>query len=187
VVTFTLLWIMQFLIATGIDAVTEKRDFKFLDFVRVKETEQLMVEKAKPKKPPEPETPPPDMPPPQADTFDSAGASFGVPDLSGVDINIGMGGSFDNMDGEYLPVVKVNPIYPRRAQQRGLSGYCDVRFTVTRLGTVEDVEIIECSSSLFERASINAARKFKYKPRVVDGEPIDTPGVPHRISFEIEE
>jgi hypothetical protein len=31
-------------------------------------------------------------------------------------------------DGEYLPIVKVAPIYPRRAQTRGISGllYCGI-------------------------------------------------------------
>ena len=101
-------------------------------------------------------------------------------------INIGFGG-FDNVDGEYLPIVKVAPIYPRRAQSRGISGYCILSFTVTRLGTVADPEIVECSSSLFERASTNAALKFKYKPRVVNGEPIDVPGVKHKITFQLED
>ena len=30
-------------------------------------------------------------------------------------INLGGIGGFDNVDGEYLPIVKVAPIYPRRA------------------------------------------------------------------------
>ncbi len=186
-VTFLLLWVMQILIASGMDALTEKRDFKFLDFVRVQETEQLFTEKAKPKKPPEPETQPPDMPPPQADSSANAsGATFGIPDLSGVDIDIGMSGGFAVVDGEYLPIVRVEPIYPRRAQSRGLDGSCTMTFTVNKLGLVEDA-VAECTSSVFERASLNAVAKWKYKPRVVDGEPIDSPGVQTLLTFTLED
>jgi protein TonB len=40
---------------------------------------------------------------------------------------------------------------------------------------------------LFDRAAERAVLKFKYKPRVVDGEPVEVPGVKTRISFQIEE
>ena len=35
------------------------------------------------------------------------------------------------------------------------------------------------------RAAINAALKYKYKPKVVNGEPIDVAGVKTRITFEM--
>jgi protein TonB len=178
---------MQVLIATGKEALTDKSEFRFVDFVRVKQEELLQQKKPKPKKPPDPEQEPPDVPPPQMDSMDTA-QSVNVGRLSvSTDVSIGGIGGFENVDGEYLPIVKVAPIYPRRAQSRGLSGYCILNFTVTRLGTVANVQVDECTSSLFERASVNAAAKFKYKPRVVDGEPIDVPGVRHKITFEIED
>ncbi|MDJ0928505.1 MAG: energy transducer TonB [Gammaproteobacteria bacterium] len=188
VVTFALLWLMQILIATGEKAILEGREFKFVDFVRVERESALETKKPKPKKPPEPDKPPPDMPPPDLDNIDPSAGSVNISPVNvNTDVSIGGIGGFDNVDGEYLPIVKVAPIYPRRAQSRGLSGFCILEFTVTKLGTVADVRTLECSSSLFERASTNAALKFKYKPRVVDGEPIDVPGVKHRISFEIED
>ena len=185
--TFALLWLMQYLIASGEKALTDSDDYKFADFVRVEREETIEQKKPKPKKPPEPDQPPPDIPPPQVDNLDPTGTAISIGSVNvSTGLNIGIGG-FDNVDGEYLPIVKVAPIYPRRAQQRGLSGFCIVSFTVTKLGTVADAQVIECSSSLFERASVNAALKFKYKTRVVNGEPIDVPGVKHRISFEIED
>jgi protein TonB len=126
------------------------------------------------------------MPQPQVDPLDTSNT---------VDISIGrMGmildptrGNFAVVDGDYLPIVKVAPIYPRRAQTRGLEGWCLLEFTVTKTGTVRDARAIECTSSLFQRASVNAAGKFKYKPRVVDGQEIEVPGVQHIIRFEMEE
>ena len=188
VMTFGLLWLMQILIATGKDAISDDRKFEFVDFVRVERPESIEQKKPKPKKPPEPDQPPPDIPPPQVDNVDPASGGVNIAPVNiSSDVNIGGIGGFENVDGEYLPIVKVAPIYPRRAQSRGLSGYCIVSFTVTKLGTVTDPKIIECSSSLFERASLRAVVKFKYKPRVVNGEPIDVPGVKHKITFEIED
>ncbi len=186
VVTFALLWVMQILIATGKDALTNKRDFRFVDFVRIKRDEVVNLDEDKPEKPPEPEQQPPDMPQPQVDqlnTSDTVNISF---NRTGIELDPTRG-NFSIVDGDYLPIVKVAPIYPRRAQTRGLEGYCLLEFTVTRTGTVRDARAIECTSSLFERASVNAAGKFKYKPRVVDGQEIEVPGVQHIIRFEIEE
>ena len=99
-----------------------------------------------------------------------------------------MGGfGFGISDGEYLPIVKVAPVYPARALSRGLSGYVLVEFTVTTNGSVRDVFVVESSSTLFERAASEAALKFKYKPRVIDGTAVEVPGVRNRITFEIAE
>ncbi len=184
-VTFSLLFLMQLLIATGRGALTEAATFRITDFVRVERNEVIETVKPKPEKPPEPEVPP-DMPTPNnADNFDnSMSVSLSAPSLS-ADLNIG-GVGFGVSDGEYLPIVKVAPVYPSRALSRGLEGNCILEFTVTRTGTVQDVTTVECTSSLFERAATQAALKFKYKPRVFDGEPVDVRGVQHLITFLIE-
>ncbi len=185
VVTFGLLFLMQLLIATGRGALTEAASFRITDFVRIERNEVIETIKPKPEKPPEPEIPP-EMPTPNnADTFDNAMAvSLSAPSL-GADFNIG-GVGFGVSDGEYLPIVKVAPVYPNRALTRGLEGNCILEFTVTRTGAVQDVMTVEYTSSLFERAATQAALKFKYKPRVIDGEPVDVRGVQHLITFLIE-
>jgi len=58
---------------------------------------------------------------------------------------------------------------------------------VTMAGTVRDPIILFSTSSLFERAATRAVLKFKYKPRVVDGVPVDVPNVKTRITFQIED
>jgi protein TonB len=90
-------------------------------------------------------------------------------------------------DGEYLPIVKVAPIYPRRAQTRGISGYCIVEYTVTTSGAIRDPRAVDCQpSGVFDKASVKASLKFKYKPRVVDGEPIEVAGVRNKFTYELE-
>ena len=103
------------------------------------------------------------------------------------DIEMSGGFSLGVGEGDYLPIVKVAPIYPARALQRGLEGFCVVMYTVTSLGTIRDPVVMEdqCTSSLFHRASVQAALKFKYKPRVIDGEAVEVPGVQNKFTYEI--
>ncbi|NNC65295.1 MAG: energy transducer TonB [Gammaproteobacteria bacterium] len=183
-VTFGLLFVMQLLIATGRGALSEATSFRVTDFVRVERTETIESKRDQPEKPPEPEQPPEMPTPSQADNFDNSMAvSMAAPAM---DANLSVGGTgFAISDGEYLPIVKVAPVYPNRALTRGLEGYVVVEFTVTPQGTTRDAIVIESTSSLFERAAVEAALKFKYKPRVIDGQAVEVPGVRNKITFEI--
>ena len=183
--TFGILWVMQILIATGEGAITSKYEGRFVDFVRIKKDESLDTKNAKPKKPPEPEEPPPE-PEQQMDDIDTSMETVSIGAVNAnVDVAAGIGG-FNAGEGEYLPIVKVAPIYPNRALSRGIEGYCIIEFVVTRNGTTANGKVIECTSSLFANASLKAGAKFKYKPRVINGTPIDVPGVQHKITFELE-
>jgi protein TonB len=189
VITFGLLFLMQLLIATGARNDKEFDSGRIVDFVRVKREETIERKKPKPKKPPAPEQPPPDMPQPQMDQMDPSAETIGISAPSvGADVNISANFGFSASDGEYLPIVKVAPIYPRRAQSRGLEGYVLLEFVVTAAGTVRDPVVIEADPpGVFDRAAMNAALKFKYKPRVIDGEPVEVPGVRNLIRFELQD
>ncbi len=185
-VTFSLLWVMQYLIVMGVPALGEERTFRFVDFVRVQRDERTETREDKPEPPPTPDAPPPDQPDRQMDNLDMAsGAGFGVsaPSVSH-ELDIGRDGFFS--DGEYMPIVQVAPNYPRRAQMRGLEGYVTLEFTVTRQGTVRDPRVIESSNTVFDSSAIDAVMRFRYRPRVIDGEPVDVPGVRFRITFQLE-
>mgnify|MGYP001196138377 FL=1 len=102
-------------------------------------------------------------------------------------------------DEEYLPLFFVGPKYPRKAQEKGTEGYVVVSFTVTKKGTVKNAEVIEgkCgdmddpksgmrSCSVFNTSSLKAASKLKYKPKVIDGNPVKQDNVLHRYSYLME-
>jgi hypothetical protein len=97
---------------------------------------------------------------------------------------------------DYVPLFKVMPIYPRKAQQRGTQGYAIVKFTITESGSVENVVPVEgyCGDprgpqeimrecSMFNSTSVRAASKLKYKPRIIDGKPVSVDDVIHRFTF----
>ena len=188
VVTLSLLFVMHLLIATGKAALTKPRDRAKLEFVRVKRNEALNTEDFTPEKPPKPPETPPETPPQEIDNMDPNAPTINVPPPTvATDTNIGGPGGMNIAEGDYLPIVRVAPVYPARALSRGLEGYVDLSFTVTTAGTVRDPIILFSTSSLFERAATRAVLKFKYKPRVVDGVPVDVPNVKTRISFQIED
>lgn len=114
----------------------------------------------------------------------AGGIEIGGATMEVAAITTGTGG-FSAADGEYLPIVRVAPQYPSRAQENGIEGYVIVEFTVTAEGTTADVIAVESSHKMFERNAVKAAQKFKFKPRVVDGDPISVAGVQNRIVFEL--
>ena len=67
-----------------------------------------------------------------------------------------------------------------------IEGYVIVEYWVTKTGAVRDPVVIDAKPpGIFNRAAINAALKYKYKPKVINGEPVDVPGVKTRITFEM--
>ena len=187
-ITVSLLFIMQLLIVTGKQALTDPRERHKLEFVRVKRNENLNVEDVVPEKPPKPPETPPETPPQDMDNInpDAPTINISAPDVQASG-DIGGPGGMNIAEGDYLPIVRVAPVYPARALSRGLEGFVDLSFTVTTTGTVKDPIVIQSTSSLFERAAIRAVLKFKYKPRVVDGVPVEVPGVKTRITFMLED
>ena len=190
VVTTGLLWTMQYLIKTADRSLNDRGKLHMVDFVRVRRDESVQRRELKPEKPPSPEKPPETPPTPRLDDVNASADKIAITaapvetsiELSGAGFSLGVG------EGDYLPIVKVAPIYPDRALSRGIEGYCIVEYTVTRQGTTRDPVVLEdqCTSSLFHRSSLAAALKFKYKPRVIDGEAVEVPGVRNKFTFTIE-
>jgi protein TonB len=185
VVTVGLFVIMFTLIKSANHKIDESEATKIADFSMPDVDIDVNVDAAKPDKPEDPEEPPPELDTPiindiQVDTALNMNFS---PKVS---VKIGAGG-MSASDGEYLPIVKVAPIYPNRANSRGIEGYCIVEYTVTTTGATKDATAVDCQpSGYFERASVRAAGKFKYKPRVSDGVPIEVAGVQNKFTYELQ-
>ena len=186
IVTFGLLMLMRAVIANPDAKVEDQSQTHVIELVKVQEDHEVIVEQKLPEPPPPPDEPPPDLPPPSADTDVSVGIPVGQVQIN-TKVDIGGAGGFDS-DGDYLPIIKVSPIYPRRALERGQEGYVKLSFTVTATGSVRDPIVIESvPPKIFDRSAIQAALKFKYKPKMVNGEPIEVAGVMNVIRFEIQD
>jgi len=178
-----------FLMQSLIVVPYEKNDVearKIADIVVPDKEIEVNVKEVKPEKVEDPEEPPPELQPLEFD-MDMDVDVVNLAPSTQVNVSINSSG-MSSGDGEYLPIVKVAPIYPRRAQTRGISGYCIVEYVVTKTGSIRDPIAVDCSpQGVFESASVKAAEKFKYKPRVVDGEPIEVAGVQNKFTYELEQ
>lgn len=183
-VAIGLFYIMQTLVTKEFEQ-QETKARKIADIVVPDKVIETNLKEVKPEKVEDPEEPPPELEPIQFDTDVDMNVANTAPAAS-VSLNISTSG-MSSGDGEYLPIVKVAPIYPRRAQTRGITGYCIVEYTVTTTGAIRDPQPVDCQpAGIFERASVKAALKFKYKPRVVDGEAIEVAGVQNKFTYELE-
>lgn len=182
-----LTWFMHQLIASSQQRLDESTRAHIVDFVRMKREESSATKDRRPTKPTVSQAPPAPAAPDDASQSESTltVSDTQLPDGFGPDLMIsGLG--IASSDGEYLPIVKVAPIYPKRAAMKNLEGSCVVVYTVTANGSTRDVKVVEhmCTDPVFYRPSIQAARKFKYKPRVIDGEAIEVRGVSNRFVYE---
>ncbi|MBT8443967.1 MAG: TonB family protein [Gammaproteobacteria bacterium] len=191
-ITAALLFMMQTLIETGRKALTDSNPVSFAEFVRVKRAEKIEMRDEKPQKI-MPETKPQVVTQViDADT-DVGAIDIGLQNQSIMDVNVGgFGvsaalGDYGMSDAEYMPIVRVVPMYPRQAAVLGLEGYVIVSFTVSTTGTVKDCIIVESSNAIFNRAAVQAALKFKYKPRIIDGNPVEVHDVQTKLTFQLED
>jgi protein TonB len=182
-----LTWFMHELIASSQQRLDESRRAHMVDFVRLKRDESSAAKERKPMRP-TPAKAPPAPAAPQADQSDSTLAVSLTELPTGLGANLSISGlGMSGSDGEYLPIVKVAPIYPKRAALKGIEGNCVVMYTVTTNGSTRDVKVVEdmCTDAVFYRSSIEAAKKFKYKPRIIDGEAIEVQNVTNRFIYEL--
>ena len=177
---------MQYLIASADPKIDDTKQRKLADIFMPDREIDTNVKEQKPDKVDDPEQPPPDLDTPDVD-MDMDVEVVNLAPQAQVDVSITSSGMAAG-DGEYLPIVKVAPIYPRRAQTRGITGYCIVEYTVTTSGAIRDPVAVDCQpAGVFDKASVKASLKFKYKPRVVDGEPIEVGGVQNKFTYELEQ
>jgi protein TonB len=184
--TFSLLFLMHALIDQDVKPPEDDDGRKLADIHMPEHEIETQYDTAKPDKPEDPEEPPPDLPEPEFDQpdIDPDAMNMSAPRVA-PNLSVKSIGGFGS-DGEYLPIVKVQPTYPRRALQRGIEGYVIVEFTVTTNGSVRDAYVIDSEPpKTFDNAAIKAALKFKYKPRVIDGEAVEVSGVQNKITFAI--
>ena len=64
--------------------------------------------------------------------------------------------------------------------------YVAVQFTVTGTGEVQDAKVIEQNGTTRQASeALQAIRAARYRPKFVNGEPVDTEGVINREIFKM--
>jgi TonB family protein len=71
-----------------------------------------------------------------------------------------------------LLVKKVNPVYPEEARRARIQGVVRLSAVITRNGDIADLEILDGPLELAVSA-VNAVRKWKYRPYLLMGSPVE--------------
>jgi protein TonB len=195
-VTFGLFLFMYKLISMGSDQRTELDAIAGIHFGPV-EIPDDVIEKSR-RKPPKPEPPKEPPPPPrlQVSKMDQTVQQMPDMDIPQIDVPMTGGagmfiGNFQQVDntaeGDIIPIVRINPIYPREAAMKGTEGWVKLEFTITETGTVKSPRVLEAEPPrVFNREAIRAILKWKFKPRVVDGVAVERRAT-QTIDFTLED
>ena len=101
-------------------------------------------------------------------------------------LDTGGGFSMASADGDAVPMVRVPPQYPERALQRGIEGRVLIEFTISKSGSVKDAKVVAYEpSKIFNKAALKAVKQWKYNPKIVNGKPVEQPGVRIAIPFKL--
>lgn len=200
IITVALFYLMQYLIASHGPVYTKAKNIQLVNFVRVPQMSEVQTRDLHPKKPPPPEKMPPVR---NTENFNVQvhAASFSMQPVKPAPTGrLTEGWTFES-DGNYMPIVKVAPIYPTSAEMTGQEGWVVLQFTINKEGRVIDPEVVDdCAevtapgkhvaeqceenpNSVFDQSALDAARKFKYRPKVVNGVAVAVPHVRHKFLY----
>jgi protein TonB len=199
VFTVVLFWSLQTVISRHGGGAQVLEALPNIDFVRLKkDTEVETRTRHKPPPPPPPKQPPP---PPKlqiaADTPPKAEMlPFNIPNL-GLSASVGggpfigemaVGGGTGGMfEGDIIPLQRIAPQYPRQAARDGIEGSVKLEITVNPDGSVREARVLESNPrGVFDAAAVTAVLRWRFKPRVVDGQPVAQKGV-QELDFNLGE
>ena len=71
-----------------------------------------------------------------------------------------------------LLMKKVQPVYPRNALAMRVEGVVELAATISKTGDITNVKVVKGDSQL-TRAATDAVKQWKYKPYLLNGEPVE--------------
>ena len=177
-----LLFLLMHAIVGGRDGFQRPEETgRIVDFVRVRAEEIVQTrERRVPQPPPPPDKPPP---PPKLQTQAPQQVVKQTLDIETPDISVGFTGgpvvaaawqAGDVAgDGDIIPIVRIEPSYPRDALLRGIEGWVHVRFTILPDGSVANPVVLGSDPRrVFDREATRAILRWKFRPRIVDGQAV---------------
>ncbi len=180
-VSLGLFWLMQYMTMNNQTGLKPTDDIRMVEFVRIKRETRLQ---SKDRKRPEPPKPKKQPPPPKMQVARAHVAQQDTPtiDMPNLDIPLSTGRfagpllsgirmGAGKVSSNVIPLVRVPPRYPMRAARRRIEGWVKVEFTISETGSVKDAVVVDAQpSDIFNHAALRAIAKWKFKPKVIDGE-----------------
>ncbi len=164
-----------------------------IDFVRLRrDSETETLQRRKPPPPPAPPPPPSKMKVvAEASSQSMSGMAIPSLDLSASVTGgpmagaMGKGGGAAMFDGDLLPLQRIPPQYPRDAARAGVTGWVQLEVTVNADGSVRGAKVTDAKpKGIFEAAAVQAVMRWKFKPKIQDGKPVEQKGS-QKIEFNL--
>jgi protein TonB len=193
IISLALFFLMQALIDSGEQDYRASNEGQIMEFIRIKDDENLSFkDRIKPKKPTPPKEPPP--PPklivekqakPTVNKIRIEIPNIDLPTIAGGGPFLGNWQGNPLAEGDVLPIVRIDPQWPREALVKGIEGYVVVEVTIASDGSVRGASIIESvPKRMFDRNVIRAVLKWKFKPRIINGVPVERKAI-QTLEFKI--
>lgn len=200
VVAFFLFLFMAGLIKGGVAMMSGEDKPVSIEFGRVQQEQQIQQRVRQVPRKPEPVKPPP---PTAKVVVQQEKPTVDQPNLGLAKLDVGLRGegpylgvtgvaandaALGTPGGEAMavPMVKIEPSYPREAALGGIEGWVKVCFTIASNGSVKDPRVVDAKPKrMFDREAVRGIMKWKYKPTVTDGKAVDTPNQCSIIDFKL--
>lgn len=73
-----------------------------------------------------------------------------------------------------IAILKIPPIYPRRAKMLKKEGYVKLELLISKDGSVKTAKIIESKpKKIFDKAALQSVYGWKFKAKIIDGKPVE--------------
>jgi protein TonB len=165
-----------------------------VDFVRLRRDSQVeSLERRKPPPPPPKPPPPPSKMHVETASVQAGGGGFAMPNVN-LNANVGGGAFLGQMgaggtgglfDGDIIPLQRIPPQYPRDAARNRITGWVQLEVLVNPDGSVRNARVLDAKpKGLFEAAAVQAVLRWKFKPKVVNGLPVEQKGA-QKIEFNL--
>ena len=92
------------------------------------------------------------------------------------------------MDRSAMPMYRSQPAYPPIAAQKGLEGWVTLKYDVDQTGTVSNIIVVAAEPKrIFNDEAIKALKKWRFKPAMVNGQPMTTKDQTVTLEFNLED
>ena len=206
-ISLALFWLMQMMISHNQQGFEETDSMQMTEFIRLKrDPEKLkMKERVVEDKPPPPEKrpPPPQMQAQQTSVSKSNAPQMDMPNLdiplqterfsgsllTGLEMAVSQGVKTGVGAGKIstgrIPLVNIEPRYPRRARNRHIEGWVKIEFMITKEGLVKDAKVVDSKpGKIFNRAALKVIKRWKFKPKVVNGVAVEQRAI-QKLDFKL--
>ena len=104
-----------------------------------------------------------------------------LPGLPEPALSMGVGELAIN-DRDAQPLVRIPGQMPPGADK---SGHCTVRFDVDPSGKPFNIRTTFCTQSVFKRPTVRSVERWKFQPKIQDGQAVSRTGVENRVTYKL--